>query len=125
MKFLNMTPHTITLCDADGNVLVQIPSTGNRLECEAVRTVTGTVSIDGHDMPVTAVALGELRLFDMATKQVVSVGLPPIEDGTVYLVSRIAAEAAKLAGRTEDFLVPDDTVRKDGQVVGCKALARV
>jgi len=125
MSIVNLTPHTITLYDGDGNVLAQIPSSGTRLECEAIRKVTGTVSVEGHALPVTSVTLGELRLFDMATKQVVSVGLPPIEDGTVYLVSRIAAEAAKLAGRTEDFLVPDDTVRKDGQVVGCKALARV
>lgn len=52
-------------------------------------------------------------------------GLPEPTAGTYYIVSRVAAEAGKAAGR-DDLLVVDQTVRDDqGRIIGCRALARV
>ncbi len=51
----------------------------------------------------------------------------PREPAVYYVVSTIAADAARRAGRTtEDLLVPGQQVRDEtGRIVGCRSLARV
>ena len=50
-------------------------------------------------------------------------GLPDPEEGVVWIVSRVVAEAAK---ERDDLLVTDDAVRDDqGRIIGCRALARI
>ena len=51
-------------------------------------------------------------------------GLPAPEDGTLFIVSALVAQALK--GVRNDLVVPDDTVRDDrGVIIGCKSFARV
>jgi hypothetical protein len=52
---------------------------------------------------------------------------PPREPAVYYLVSTIAADAARRSGRTtEDLLTPGQQVRDDaGRIIGCRSLARV
>lgn len=52
-------------------------------------------------------------------------GLPEPEKGTIFVVSIIAATAAKEIGRT-DCVVPGEVIRDDeGKIIGCKNLAIV
>jgi len=111
-KLTNLTPHSIVLCGADGQPLLTVPPSGGLARCEPIREVVGTVAVDGHKIPMTQVRLGPLT------------GLPEAEAGTLFIVSRLAADAARALGR-DDVVVPDDSVRDaSGRVMGCKALAR-
>jgi len=51
----------------------------------------------------------------------------PREVAVYYVVSTIAAEAARSSGRTtEDLLVPGQQIRDEaGRIIGCQSLARV
>ncbi len=107
MKILNYTPHTISLLDADGRTTEYVSSGVAR--CKEQKTVIG--SAGGY--PVYSITYGELS------------GLPDVEDNTVIIVSALAAQAAKAAGRNDCYIVAD-TVRNDaGHVVGAKGLAVV
>jgi hypothetical protein len=55
------------------------------------------------------------------------VDLPEYSIGVQYIVSALTVSAAKAYGRTtNDLLLVADTVRNDqGQIIGCKAFARV
>ena len=51
-------------------------------------------------------------------------GLPEPQEGTIFIVSALVAQALK--GARDDLVVPDDTVRDDrGVIIGCKSFARV
>lgn len=52
---------------------------------------------------------------------------PPRAVAVYYVVSSLAADAAKRSGRTtEDLLVPGQQIRDEaGRIVGCRSLARV
>jgi len=64
---------------------------------------------------------GAVETVDNATKAVLG-GLPPVVEGTTYVVSGQALEAVKGMGRS-DFAAPGELVRNDaGQPVGCKGL---
>lgn len=107
MKILNYTPHAITLINYKGES-VEYSSSGIA-RCEEIKKVIG--SAGGY--PIYSVEFGNLS------------GLPEWEDNTVIIVSAIAAQAAKAAGRT-DCLIVADTVRNDkGQVVGAKGFSVV
>ena len=107
MKILNYTPHSITLIDYKGES-TEYPSNGVA-RCEEIKSVVG--SAGGY--PIYEVKYGNLS------------GLPEWEDNTVIVVSVIAAQAAKAAGRT-DCLIVTDVVRNDkGQVIGARGFASV
>ena len=51
-------------------------------------------------------------------------GLPEPQEGTIFIVSALVAQALK--GVRNDLVIPDDTVRDEqGRIIGCRALARV
>jgi hypothetical protein len=106
MKIVNLTPHPINIVGADGTVVRTIPSSGTA-RCSTHRVQVGDV--DG--IPVNSAVFGNVS------------GLPDPADGTVYVVSAIVAQAVP---NRADVLVPDDTVRDGaGQIVGCRAFARI
>lgn len=104
-KVINMTPHPITICDDDGNILRQIMPCGRwiRLSHE---TVSAGFDVDG--IPVTVTKFGD------------PIGLPPYEEGVFYVVSQLVKNA--LTDR-QDLLVPAETVRDErGRIIGCRSL---
>jgi hypothetical protein len=110
MKLMNLTPHAVTIVANDGATMT-IPPSGTVARCVVTRSVVGTVTVETVTVPVTATVLGQV------------VDLPQPEPETLYIVSRVVAEAAR--DRT-DLVVPDDVVRDEaGRVTGCRALARV
>jgi len=100
-KILNLTPHEITLCGQ------KLPSSG------VARVAQTTQQVDQiNGIPVNRLTFGQV------------VGLPEAQKDTIYIVSKIVAEAVK--GQRDDVYIVDKTVRNEqGQIVGCEALAVV
>lgn len=101
MKIINLTPHEITLC-------------GKKIQSSGVaRVATTTKQVDQiNGIPVNQVSFGQVN------------GLPEAQKNTIYIVSKIVAEAVK--GQRNDVYIVDKTVRNEqGQIIGCEALAKV
>jgi hypothetical protein len=98
MKFVNLTPHAITV---EG--LGTIPASGTIARVSVNSTDVGTVS--------------GVRLRAQLKGQVS--GLPLAEDGVIYIVSGMVLDA--LGGtRRKDVVAPDtglDAIRENGQIV--------
>lgn len=107
MKFMNLTPHAVSIEQEDG-AICQIPASGELARCS--QSTEKVTVIDG--IAVTRVTLGEVQ------------GLPAPQKGTVYIVSRIIAEAVK--GKRDDVLIPGPAIRDDeGRIIGAKGLSMV
>lgn len=106
----NFTPHKVTVCEDENNVI-------NSFESEGIARAEQIDVLQCHlnGIPVVVSKFGE------------PIGLPKPEENTYYIVSLITANAAKAAGRTtEDLLLTSTPVRNEtGQIIGCKALAVV
>jgi hypothetical protein len=110
MKLVNCVSHDVVIVANDG-ATITIPPSGAVARCTVTRSVVGTVTIDAVTVPVTATVLGQV------------VDLPQPEPETLYIVSRVVAEAAR---DRDDLVVPDDVIRDDqGRIIACRALARV
>lgn len=104
MKFLNLTPHAITIVDASGNILRSIApeATPARLK---VQTVAGT-PIDG--VPTSKTVFGEPE------------NLPNPRWAVWLIVSQLIKSALP---ERNDLLVPAEVVRDEkGNVIGCRSL---
>ena len=111
MKIINLTPHTVNICDETETVVRSFPSEGNA----RVQTVNDNRQpIDG--IPVKQVSY-------QATE-----GLPNYEagQGRVYIVSMLVAQANPYRS---DLMCPNtapgEVVRDSaGQIIGVKSFAR-
>jgi len=102
---INMTPHAITVVDADCNIIRVYPASGKTIRLSS-STVSAGALPDGT--PLTRTEFGE------------AVGLPDSAPDTMYIVSQLVKSA--LPGRT-DLLVPAEVARDAaGNIVGCKSL---
>jgi hypothetical protein len=105
-KIINLTPHEVVVVGGNGEVLAKFPPSGQIARCAVTRTQTGNI----NGIPVSKSVMGEIQ------------DLPGEEDDTVYIVSRVVAEAAK--GMRYDLVIPDDAVRDDqGRIIGCRGFA--
>lgn len=104
MEIVNLTPHPLNLLIESGER--KIPPSGSLARC--VENATPAESLDG--IPVVRKTFGEVE------------GLPSPAEGTVYVTSALAAQAAWAQGRTDVFC-PGDPVRDaDGKIIGCRGL---
>ena len=104
ITIINATPHAVTIMDGDNNVIRTFAPSGICPRCSVTRETVGTV----NGIPVNKSVFGEV------------VGLPEYQEGTIYIVSRVVAEAAK----RNDLFIVDDAVRDEaGRIIGCRALA--
>ena len=104
-KLINLTPHTITILCGE---------TKKELASEGLARVTTTTEVVGNinGIPVNTIEMGEVT------------GLPAPEKDTIFIVSRVVAEAVK--DTRNDVVIVDKTVRNEaGQIIGCFALAVV
>ena len=113
MRLVNLTPHPLVLCDAEGNPRITLAPAGAAVRCKEQRTTLGNIRVsEEFEIPMTKVGYGDLA------------GLPDPAPETMYVVSVIAASAVKAAGR-DDILITDLAVRDEtGRITGCRALAR-
>ncbi len=103
MKIVNLTPHTLNIKGSQGDVA--IPPSGL-----IARVSVTAVHVDMLE--------GGILLFENKKGEVQ--GLPPPEEGNLYVVSALVREA--VPGR-QDVASPGELVRDaQGQPVGCRGL---
>ena len=108
MTIVNLTPHTLNIVHADGNVRVDVPPSGEVARVTTSRTQTGEV----HGLPLFETRFGEVT------------GLPDAREGVLFVVSGLVAGHPSVRSRT-DVWSPGELVRgADGQPVGCRGLTR-
>ena len=110
MQLVNLTPHKITIINADGGVTHEIAPSG--VIARAASTVVDDGTVDG--VPIVRTTFGQVE------------GLPEPSSETMYIVSSLTVSAARRSGRTtDDLLIPGRMVRdEDGVILGCQALSR-
>lgn len=110
-RFVNLTPHAVTLCHPDGTPFLTTPPSPVPARCAASETLVATVPAGRDSVEVVRAVFG-------ATE-----GLPAKEPGVLLIVSRLVAEANR---DRADLVVPHDTVRDaQGRIVGCRRFATV
>ncbi len=104
-KLVNLTPHVLNVCNADGQLVTSIAPTA-----PAARCTTKTSQIGEQDgIPFFATTFGEI------------LDLPPETENTVFIVSLVVRQAAP---DRLDLASPGELIRDDnGQPKGCKGLA--
>ena len=106
MKFVNCTPHPITLLGADGVVLFTLPK--GEVVPRLSQSTKEVEVVEG--ISITETSFGDTQ------------DLPDTQEGVLLIVSRLV-----LSGNPDrkDLVVPNELVRDDaGNIVGCKSLAR-
>jgi hypothetical protein len=108
MKIINLTPHELNL--------------HRGTEIETILSTTPPARV-GTEKKV----LGELNGYPVNLTTFLEVeNMPAKEEGKVFVVSRIVAEALKNQGRTADVFIPDDVVRDEkGVIIGCCSFGKV
>ena len=110
MKVVNLTPHAVTILGSEGELIAKIESSGNARSKQ-------------ESSPIGL--LDNIPLFQ--TFYGAPIDLPDPEDGTILIVSKITADAAKQVGRsTDDLYIVFDTVRdpaNPSNILGCRGLA--
>lgn len=102
---INLTPHEVNIITENNTITIH--TSGNIARCKTERNMIGNI----NGIPVTSTVLGEVE------------GLPEPQEGTIYVVSSLVAQACK--DRT-DIFIPDDTVRDgEGKIIGCRSLGRI
>jgi hypothetical protein len=105
MKITNLTPHTLTLLGAAGTL--EVPASGKLARLAVTRTALDPVIVDGVSLPISRPVLGEIT------------GLPSAEEGVIFVVSALVAEAADRG----DVFSPGELIRSpEGVVIGAKGL---
>ena len=110
-NIVNLTPHDVVVYDENGeNILQTIPSSGMaRVEQKSEKFA----EING--IPVNKTSYGVVE------------NLPDKKEGTIYIVSLLTAQAIKeQEPNRKDIYIVDEIVRNEkGQILGCKAFARI
>ena len=106
MTIVNCTPHAINIMDSEGKEILTLEPSGICPRCSVERKKVGNI----NGIPINKSVFGDV--YD----------LPSPQPDTIYIVSRVVAEAA----RREDLYIVDDAVRdENGRIIGCRALASV
>jgi len=109
MRLVNLTPHTVTFVGADG-ATVTIPNSGIARVAMAPDQQIGVIQVDGMEVPLMQTSMGTNVT-----------GLPSPQEGTLFIVSRQVIDACP---NRDDLVMPHQTIREAGIVIGCRALAR-
>ena len=106
MTKVNCTPHAINVMDSEGKEILTLEPSGICPRCSVERKKVGDI----NGIPINKSVFGDV--YD----------LPSPQPDTIYIVSRLVAEAT----RREDLYIVDDAVRdENGRIIGCRALASV
>ena len=106
MVIVNLTPHSITVCDEDNKPLLILPPSGKVARVSVKYVQCGTL----NGVPIYQAEYGSV------------VDMPDPELDTAYVVSGMTAVALAGSGRT-DIFVPGDLIRdENGNPIGCRGL---
>lgn len=110
MKLVNLTQHVINIVGPSGEKIVDIAPEGVEARIAIRQIPAGEVSPEGTTalVPLVTISKGAVE------------GLPPPQDGVIYIVSGMVREASP---ERRDVASPGDQVRdKDKRPCGCKGL---
>lgn len=103
LKFVNLTPHNITIYNAQGEK-IDVPKSGNVARVETTNKIIDEIN--------------SIEIFYTTYTDVE--GLPEPEDGVVYIVSGMVASRCS---HRSDVMSPGLYIRNDkGVIVGCQGL---
>jgi hypothetical protein len=106
MKILNLTPHTVNVCDADGRAVLTLPPSGQ--VARVSQKLTPVAFSPAPGVVCYAERTGEIT------------GLPDAEPATALVVSAMVRTAAP---HRRDLLSPGELIRDAaGQPIGCRGL---
>lgn len=107
MKIINLTPHSISFLREDNSVLATVEPSGTIARASQTRDRVSEV----NGIPVNQCSYGAVT------------GLPDPQDGTIYIVSALTAQACP---ERSDVYIVDDAVRdENGRIIGCRAIAHI
>lgn len=110
IEIRNLTPHPINFIGENGEKILTIESSGIARAAQS-REKIGTVDLGICGIPINHSKYGTVE------------GLPDPENGVIYVVSALTAQAVP---NRSDVFITDDAVRdEDGRVIGCRALAHI
>lgn len=92
--------------------LLVIEPSGIVPRAATVVKILPTIEHDGLEIPAQVTEFGDLE------------DVPPFEEGVVWVVSSVCANAVKRLGR-KDFATPADAVRKEGRVIGALGISMI
>lgn len=102
IKLVNLTPHTINI---RGAVSMDVAPSGTVARCSQNNVIVGDI----NGIPVSRQVFGTV------------VDLPAPQEGVVYIVSRMVADACR---DREDLVIPGPLLRNEaGQPIGCDGLS--
>lgn len=108
MKIVNLTPHPLNMMVNDQELIIE---SSGQARASTSRQQIDQIELNGLTIPINTTTFGDVE------------GLPEPQEGTVYVVSMLVAQA--LPNR-KDLLIVDDTVRDaQGRIVGAKAFAKL
>jgi len=108
-EIVNLTPHDVVLMDSSDNIIVTIPSSGVA-RAEQSDLEVNKATINGKSFSLVVPSYGDV------------VDLPEYDGDTMYIVSKITADATAGSGRY-DLLGTAGLVRNEkGQIIGCRGL---
>lgn len=107
---INLTPHALTFLDDANNVVLTVPSSGIARAAQT-RVHVADVDIGGVSLSVHHSTYGAVE------------GLPEMQDGVIYVVSALTAQACP---DRSDVFITDDPVRDEaGRIIGCRGIAHL
>ena len=107
-SFINLTPHTLNVLNADASIRVDIAPSGEVARVATSRVQTG----EAGGIPLFETRFGEVT------------GLPAPVEGVILIVSGLVAGHPSVRERGDVFS-PGELVRgADGQPTGCRGLTR-
>ena len=118
MELINMTPHPISICNADGKTIREIPPSGWELRLEAKTQPSGNIG----GIPITKTVFGEPQ--SVQGKSFAGQVDPWADkDGKMFIVSQMVKSAFVGKADYNRLLVPAEVLRDEkGQIIGCKSL---
>lgn len=103
--------------DGEWDTRMVLEPSGLSVRVETSVKIVGSVTCDEQEFDVRKRVFGDVTVTDGDGKEATLA----TEDGTFYVVSRIAAEAMP---ERDDLLLVDGTIRGDsGQIIGCTGFA--
>lgn len=107
MKLVNLTPHTVNVYNEEAELQFSLKKDENLdvPRCSQKEVIVGEI----NGAPIYKMEFGNVE------------DLPPVVDGTVYVVSRMVVTACP---ERRDFVSPGPLLRNDaGQPIGCIGLS--
>lgn len=109
VKLVNLTPHPVTI--RVGGAELTVPPSGKVARVKEEIITVGEVEVDGVKIPLRTKKLGE-EVED----------LPPPQEGTIYITSFLAAQAAWAVGRRDVVSTGDPIRDEEGRIVAISSL---